>query len=34
MNVSQAAWRKATTRCGGYVGEDGEACVEIALISE
>ena len=30
--VDEAVWRKALRRCGGYTGEDGEACVEIAVI--
>lgn len=30
--VSETVWRKATRRCGGYTGEDGEACVEIAVV--
>jgi hypothetical protein len=31
-SVNEAMWRKAMRRCGGYTGEDGEACVEIAVI--
>lgn len=32
MDKTRTAWRKAANRCGGYTGEDGEACVEIAVI--
>jgi hypothetical protein len=30
--VKKTVWRKAVRRCGGYTGEDGEACVEITVI--
>jgi hypothetical protein len=29
--LSGVSWRK-TTRCGGYTGEDGEACVLVAVV--
>ncbi len=30
--MGDTVWRKAISRCGGYTGEDGEACVETAVV--